>query len=98
MSHVIVRATPDGIVVEVRVVPRSRPRSEVVGERLVLGVAAAPVGGAATEEARRALAKVLGVARSRVTLDRGARSRTKRFAVAGVTPGEARRALGITEG
>lgn len=86
-----------GVVVEVTVVPRSRPRCEVVGDRLVIGVAAAPVDGAATEEARRTLAKVLGVPRSQVALEHGARSRTKRFSVARVTAGDARRALGITQ-
>src|SRR6266542_3704594 len=76
-----VRSAPGGILVEVRVRPRSRPRWEVVRGGLVLGVAAAPVGGSATEEARRALARALGVPTSRVALHRGARSRTKIFTI-----------------
>ncbi len=51
------------------------------------------MGGAATEEARRALAKALGVAPSRVSLQRGERSRTKVFAAAGVDEEAARTAL-----
>jgi len=56
--------------------------------RLVWGVR-----GAATEEARRALAKALGVAPSRVSVHRGARSCTKVFAAAGVDEEVARAAL-----
>ncbi|HEY3208305.1 MAG TPA: DUF167 domain-containing protein [Actinomycetota bacterium] len=88
-----VRATAEGVLVEVRVRPRSRPHWEIVAGGLLLGVAAAPVGGSATEEARRALAKVLGVAPRRVSLRRGARSRTKLFAVSGVDADAATAAL-----
>ncbi len=88
-----VRAVPGGVLVEVRVRPRSRPGLEIAGGSLVIRVAAAPVGGAATEEARHALAKALGVAPSRVSLHRGERSRTKVFAAAGVDAEEARAAL-----
>ena len=86
----------EGVLVEARVVPRSRPRCEVVEGRLVIGVAAAPVGGAATGEARRALAKVLGVAASKVKLERGARSRTKVFSIEGISVSAARRALTLS--
>lgn len=78
---------------EVRVRPRSRARWGIAGGDLLLGVAAQPVGGAATEEARRALAKALGVAPSAVTVHRGPRSRTKVFAVSGLDADEARNAL-----
>jgi hypothetical protein len=88
-----VRAVPGGVLVEVRVRPRSRPGWKIASGSLVIGVAAAPVGGAATEEARRALAKTLGVTPSRVSLHRGQRSRTKVFAAAGVGAEEARAAL-----
>ena len=88
-----VRVVPGGVRVAVRVRPRSLPGWEMVGEDLVLGVAAAPVGGAATEEARRSLANALGVAPSQVTLHGGARSRAKAFAVAGVDAEAARGAL-----
>ncbi len=88
-----VRAVPGGVLVEVRVRPRSRPGWKIAAGGLVIGVAAAPVGGAATEEARHTLAKTLGVTPSRVSLHRGERSRTKVFAAAGVDAEEARAAL-----
>lgn len=87
------RAAADGVLVRVRVRPRSRAGWEVAGDDLLLRVAAPPVGGAATEEARRALAKALGVAPGRVSVHRGARSRTKVFAVSGVDAEDARQAL-----
>jgi uncharacterized protein YggU (UPF0235/DUF167 family) len=89
----VVRTIPGGVLVDLRVRPRSRPAWEIAARGLVIRVAAAPVGGAATEEARRALAKALGVTPSRVSLHRGERSRTKVFAVAGMDAGEARAAL-----
>jgi hypothetical protein len=89
----LVRAVPGGVLVEVRVRPRSRPGWKIAAGGLVIGVAAAPVGGAATEEARHALAKTLGVPSNRVSLHRGERSRTKVFAAAGVDAEEARAAL-----
>jgi hypothetical protein len=88
-----VRAMPGGVLVEVRVRPRSRPGWEIAGGSPVIRVAAAPVGGAATEEARHVLAKALGVAPRRVLLHRGDRSRTKVFAAAGVDAEEARAAI-----
>ncbi|HYT81206.1 MAG TPA: DUF167 family protein [Actinomycetota bacterium] len=94
----MVRQVPGGVLVQVRVRPRSRPGWEVAAGGLVLGVAAAPVGGAATEEARRALAKALGVAPSRVSLHRGERSGTKVFAASGVDAEAARAALSSATG
>ncbi len=88
-----VRAVSGGVLVEVRVRPRSRPGWKIAASSLVVGVSAAPVGGAATEEVRHALAKTLGVTPSRVSLHRGERSRTKVFAAADVDAEEARAAL-----
>jgi hypothetical protein len=84
-----------GVTVQARVVPRSRPRCELIEDQLVIWVAAPPVGGAATQEARRALAKALGVAPSKVKLIRGARSRSKVFSIEGISEVAARRALGL---
>lgn len=89
----MVRAAADGVFVTVRVRPRSRPGCEVVDGDLVIGVKAAAVDGAATEEARRALAKLLGAAPSRVSLHSGARSRVKVFAISGIGLREATAAL-----
>lgn len=52
--------------------------------RLVVRVAAAPVDGKANEAARAALAKLLGVPRSRVEIVRGAASRDKTVRVHGI--------------
>jgi uncharacterized protein len=79
-----VRVVAGGVLVSVRVRPRSRPGWETADGDLLLSVKAAPVDGAATEEARRALAKALGVAPSHVSLHSGARSRMKVFAVSGI--------------
>lgn len=68
--------------VTVRVVPRSgRSAVEVGPAGVLVRVRAAPEGGRATEEARRALAGALGVPPSSVRLRTGARSRTKVFEV-----------------
>lgn len=70
---------------------RLQPRSSRPGVRafrdgvLELNVASPPVDGRANEEARRLVAGLLGVAKSKVTLARGGRSRSKVFAVAGMT-------------
>jgi uncharacterized protein len=76
--------------VTVHVVPRAGVTSVSLDPdgRVVVRVRAAPEGGRATEEARRALAGALDVAPSRIAMRTGARSRTKVFAVAGLTDGE----------
>jgi len=80
------------------VCPRSRPGWGIADGELRLGVAAPPVEDAATEEARRVLAKALRVAPSRVSLHRGRRSRKKVFAVLGLDAGAARTALETAAG
>jgi uncharacterized protein len=88
-----VRPTADGSLVAVRVRPRSRPDVGIRDGVVTLSVAAPPVDGKATEEARRALAAALGVAPSRVRLHAGATSRRKVFEVAGMAPEQAERLL-----
>ncbi len=56
-------------------------------------VGAAPEDGRATEAARRALAKALGLRRTAVALEAGATSRTKRFRVDGLEEATARQRL-----
>ena len=80
-----VTETADGVLVSVRVRPRSRPGIECEGEEIVVGVAAPAVDGRATEEARRALAEVFGVPRSSVELRSGRTSRAKVFKVQGLS-------------
>jgi hypothetical protein len=68
--------------VTVRVIPRSgRSAVEAGPAGVLVRVRAAPEGGRATEEARRALARALGVPHSSVRLRTGARSRAKVFEV-----------------
>jgi hypothetical protein len=83
--------------VTVRVVPRSG-RTAVEGEsgEIRVRVRAAPEGGKATDEARRALASALGIAPSRVRLLRGATSRTKVFEIDGLTADDLQVRLGRT--
>jgi uncharacterized protein YggU (UPF0235/DUF167 family) len=90
VSGVNVRETREGVLVTVRVRPRSRPGVRVLEGEAVVGVAAAPVGGQATEEARRVLASTLGVPPSAVTLRTGRRSRVKVFHVAGLDAADVR--------
>jgi uncharacterized protein len=74
----------------VRVQPRAA-RDEIVGERdgaLVVRLTAPPVEGRANEALCRLLARRLGVAPGRVTVVGGARARTKRVRVEGLTDGE----------
>jgi uncharacterized protein len=80
--------------IAVRVRPRSA-RTEVSRDErgLLICVRAAPEKGRATTEAGAALAAVLGVPPSSVTLRTGARSRTKVFEIDGVSPEQAERAL-----
>jgi uncharacterized protein YggU (UPF0235/DUF167 family) len=74
----------------VRVMPRSgRTTVEASTDRIVVRVRAAPEGGRATEEARKALAAALGMPASGVTLRRGRRSREKVFELAEMTEEQA---------
>ena len=83
--------------VTVRVVPKAGRTSVGLDDRgVVVRVRAAPEGGGATEEARRALAESLGVPGSAVELHRGARSRTKVFEVAGLGQEQAEMRLRAT--
>ena len=78
--------TEEGVRFDVHVVPRAS-RSAVVGEHdgcLKVALDAPPVDGAANDALVRLFAKLLGVARGKVTLVRGQASRRKTLAIAGV--------------
>ena len=84
--------------VTVRVVPKAGRTSVGLDDRgIVIRVRAAPEGGRATEEARRALAEALGVPGSGVCLRRGGGSPTKVFEVAGFGQQQAEMRLRATE-
>jgi len=81
--------------IEVSLSPRAS-RDQIVGVKegvLRVRVTAPPVGGRANEALRKLIAKRLGVAKGRVTIERGERGRRKLLSVEGVEP-EALRRLG----
>lgn len=73
-----------GTEIAVRVTPKAS-RNAVVAEAGLLRVyvTTVPEGGKATEAVRKALAKAIGIAPSRLSLVRGATSRDKVFRVLG---------------
>jgi uncharacterized protein (TIGR00251 family) len=82
----------------VRLQPRAK-RNAIVDERdgvLRVSVAAAPVDGQANAALCKLIAKRAGIARGRVSVIHGERSRAKVVRVEGLAPSELRRALGLT--
>lgn len=76
LSHL----TLGGAVFAVRVTPNARRAGiELVDEVIRVAVTETPEAGRATEAARASLAKALGVAKTRLSLVRGATSRDKLF-------------------
>jgi uncharacterized protein (TIGR00251 family) len=95
--RLVLSPTVDGIRLSVRIQPGAS-RTEIVGEHggaLKIRVAAPPVDGAANEALLRFLADQLGVRRAAVTIRSGASGRAKVLRVAGITPREAARRLGL---
>ncbi len=81
----------------VRLQPRAK-RNAIMDERdgvLRVSVAAAPVEGQANAALCKLIAKRAGIARGRVSVIRGERSREKVVRIEGVVRGELRRALGL---
>ena len=69
-----------GATFAIRVTPNARRAGvDLVDSQIRIGVTETLEAGKATEAARMALAKVLGVAKTRLTLVRGASSRDKVF-------------------
>lgn len=95
MNGLKVVAGEEGVSVDVRLRPRSS-RPGVAGVRegaLELRVTAPPVEGRANEEARRLLARLVGIPPSRVSLRAGEKSRRKVFLLQGVTAEAVKKAL-----
>ncbi len=83
----MITATSDGVVIDVRVIPRAA-RSSIAGTRnnaLLVRVQAPPVEGAANNELIAVIARAMDVPRSSVSIVAGDRSRNKRVFVAGIT-------------
>ena len=91
----MIASSRDGVVMDVRVIPRAR-RAGLAGVRdgaLLLRLTAPPVEGAANAEVVAILADALGVPTGAITILSGHRNRLKRVAIAGITTDEAARAL-----
>jgi uncharacterized protein (TIGR00251 family) len=83
----VIAETPDGAILEVKVIPRAG-RTALAGTRagaLLVRLAAAPVEGAANDALIAFLADILRVPKSHLELVSGARSRSKRVKVKGLT-------------
>lgn len=81
--------------IAVRLQPRAQ-RNEIAGERegaVVARVTAPPAEGRANDALRKLIAKRAGVAPSRVSIARGAKSRNKLVRVEGIDAPTLRRAL-----
>ena len=93
-----VRSAAGGVSFDVTVVPRAS-RSQVVGlhaSTVKIALAAPPVDGEANQALCDLLAKVLGVPKRAVQIQRGARSKHKTVEVAGVTADDVFRSLGLS--
>ena len=91
----MIRATADGVELDVRVIPRART-TDIGGERdgaLVVRLAAPPVDGAANDALIEFFSATLRVPRRAIAIVSGARGRRKRIAIAGVTPDAVRTLL-----
>jgi uncharacterized protein YggU (UPF0235/DUF167 family) len=78
------RLAQPGASIAIRVTPNARrPEVELVEGQIRVAVTETPEAGKATEAARAALARAIGVAKTRLTLIRGATSREKIFRLDG---------------
>ena len=91
------QSSENGVIINVYVQPRAS-KNEVVGLQggeLKLRLTSPPVEGAANKLCREFLAKLLGVAKGRVTLVTGDKSRHKRLLARGVSLEQARQILQV---
>ncbi len=82
-----VRATPDGVCLLVKVIPRAGATTfaGIRDGRLLVRLAAPPVDDAANDALIAFVAKSLKVPARHVTIERGGRSRSKQLAIRGVS-------------
>lgn len=78
--------TEDGIVFDIRVIPRSSrcQLAGIQGDALKLRITAPPVEGAANKECIRFLSEVLGVKRSQIRIVAGHQSKNKKISISGI--------------
>lgn len=93
----VLQAVDGGVLLRVRVQPRARAErlEGVQDEQLRVRLTAPPVDGAANAACIALLAKALGVSRSCVQIQSGAKGRNKVLYIADFTPEQAATALGI---
>lgn len=92
-----IKTENDGVSLAVRVAPRAS-RNELAGVEagaLKVRLTAPPVEGAANQALVKLLAKSLGLAKGKVVVVSGERSRDKRVLVRGLSQDELRRRLGL---
>jgi uncharacterized protein len=91
----VIRQTPDGVEISVRVIPRAR-KTELAGERqgeVLIRLSAPPVDGAANEALAAFLSTALHCPRRAVSLVSGQTGRSKRLRIDGISEAVARAAL-----
>jgi uncharacterized protein (TIGR00251 family) len=91
----VIESTPQGVVINVRAVPRSATAgiAGVRGGALLVRLTSPPEGGAANTELIELIARALGIPKSQVSIATGAKSRTKRVRARGVSIDEVQSAL-----
>ena len=91
----MVTSSPDGAIVDVRVIPRAS-KSAIAGTRddaVLVRLKAPPVDGAANGELIRFLADLLGVPQRNIQIVSGERSRGTRVRISGRTAADVERIL-----
>ncbi len=85
-----IKETEDGIVFNIKVIPRSSicELVEIREDALKIKITAPPVEGKANEECIKFIAKKLGIRKSRVDIIAGHKSKKKTIAVSGLTRSE----------
>lgn len=89
--------TDSGVLIKIYVQPKASKNelAGLQGDELKLRLTSPPIEGAANKSCREFLAKALGIAKGRVTLLAGQKSRHKRLLAEGVSLAEARRRLAL---
>ncbi|MDP8242438.1 MAG: DUF167 domain-containing protein [Candidatus Hinthialibacter antarcticus] len=95
MSPAYLHEQPDGVVLSVRVAPRSSQSKVqgVIGSEVKIALQAAPVDGQANQELIQLLAKTLKISKSNIEIVRGETARNKTVFLRGVTAAQCKAAL-----